>query len=330
VPPGWSYNPSNWTQRTPIIALAVVGLLYVSRYLAGYQLGYFPDVWHPFFVGNPTDPKNGTEEIVTSFVSEAWPVSDAAVGGYTYLLEILTGIVGSRMRWRTMPWLVVLFGLMIAPLGIPSISFIVIQPILIGTWSTIALIGAVAVLIQIPYSLDELVATLQFLRRRKRAGRSLLRVFFLGDTDESPSGPARQAQSESPADIFDQRPGVVAADMVGGGVGLSWCLGLALALGLMLLFTRPLLGVDGSVANAHPLMGALVLTVVSLAAAEVARILRLLIVPLRVALAAVPLIWPAGVAAAVFAVVTGLLLIVASLPRGAIRQHHGSWDRLIR
>ena len=35
----------------------------------------------------------------------AWPVSDAAVGGYTYLLEILTGIVGSRMRWRTMPWL---------------------------------------------------------------------------------------------------------------------------------------------------------------------------------------------------------------------------------
>ncbi len=257
-------------------------------------------------------------------------MSDAAVGGCTYLLEILTGIVGSRMRWRTMPWLVVLFGLMIAPLGIPSIAFIVIQPILIGTWSTIALIGAVAVLIQIPYSLDELVVTLQFLRRRKRAGRSLLRVFFLGDTDESPSGPARQAQSESPADIFDQRPGVVAADMVGGGVGLSRGLGLALVLGLMLFFTRPLLGVEGSVANAHHLIGALVLTVVSLAAAEVARILRLLIVPLGVALAAVPLIWPAGVAAAVFAVVTGLLLIVASLPRGAIRQHHGSWDRLIR
>ncbi len=44
VPPGWSYNPSNWTQRIPIIALAVVGLLYVSRCLAGYQLGYIPDV----------------------------------------------------------------------------------------------------------------------------------------------------------------------------------------------------------------------------------------------------------------------------------------------
>ena len=63
------------------------------------------------------DPRNGTEEIITSYVSEAWPVSDAAVGGYTYVLEILTGIVGSRARWRTMPWLVMLFGLMIAPLG---------------------------------------------------------------------------------------------------------------------------------------------------------------------------------------------------------------------
>ena len=63
-------------------------------------------------------------------------MSDAAVGGYTYLLEIVTGIVGSRCRWRTMPWLVVLFGLMIAPLGIISILFIIIQPIVIGTWST--------------------------------------------------------------------------------------------------------------------------------------------------------------------------------------------------
>src|SRR5690606_32660518 len=117
-------------------------------------------------------------EIITSYVSEAWPVSDAAVGAYTYMLEILTGLVGSTARWRTMPWLVVLFGLMIAPLGVVSIFFIVIQPILLDTWSTLALIAAVAVLVQIPYSLDELVATLQFVRRRVRAGASWLRVFL--------------------------------------------------------------------------------------------------------------------------------------------------------
>ena len=36
-----------------------------------------------------------------------------------------------------MPWLVVIFGLMIVPLSVTSISFIIIQPILIGTWSTL-------------------------------------------------------------------------------------------------------------------------------------------------------------------------------------------------
>ena len=50
-------------------------------------------MWEPFFAGAADDPRNGTEEIITSSVSEAWPVSDAAAGGYTYLLEILTGIV---------------------------------------------------------------------------------------------------------------------------------------------------------------------------------------------------------------------------------------------
>jgi hypothetical protein len=82
-----------------------------------------------------------------------------------------------------MPWLVILFGLMIAPLGITSIFFIVIQPIVIGAWSTIALIAAAAVLVQIPYSRDELLVTLQFMRRRARAGRNWLRVFLFGDTD---------------------------------------------------------------------------------------------------------------------------------------------------
>ena len=68
VPPGWSYNPSEWTQRLPIIVLAIVGL-YVSRYLAAYQLGYIPGVWDPFFAASsPLDPRNGTEDIITSWV----------------------------------------------------------------------------------------------------------------------------------------------------------------------------------------------------------------------------------------------------------------------
>ena len=324
MPPGWSYNPSNWTQRLPIIVLAVIGL-YVSRYLAAYQLGHIPDVWDAFFAGSPLDPQNGTEEIITSWVSRAWPVSDAAVGGYTYLLEILTGIVGSRMRWRTMPWLVVLFGLMIAPLGITSIFFIIIQPLVIGTWSTIALIGAAAVLIQIPYSLDELLATLQFLRRRANASQNWLRVLFVGGTDEM-----RETQNAEPiTDEFDQSPAAVIKNMVGGGVSLPWNLALAALIGLSLLFTRITLGADGSLANAHHVIGSLVLTVVSIAAAEVARPVRYLSVPLGALLIAAPFMFVASMVTTVVSMVLGAGLVVLSIRRGPIRERYGNWNRLI-
>ena len=328
VPPGWSFNPSSWTQRLPIILLAIIGL-YVSRYLAAYQLGHIPDVWDPFFAGSPVDPQNGTEEIITSWVSRAWPVSDAAVGGYTYLLEILTGIVGSRMRWRTMPWLVVLFGLMIAPLGITSIFFIIIQPLVIGTWSTIALIGAAAVLVQIPYSLDELLATLQFVRRRAKAGQNWLRVLFVGDTDEMPKSRNPAPNAEPIADEFDQSPTAVVKHMLGGGVSLPWNLALAALIGLSLLFTRVTPGADGSLANAHHVIGSLVLTVVSIAAAEVARPLRYLNMALGTALMAVPFMLGAGMVATVASMVLGAGLVVLSIRRGPIRERYGNWDRLI-
>ena len=330
VPPGWSYNPSEWTQRLPIIVLAIVGL-YVSRYLAAYQLGYIPSVWDPFFAGSPTDPQNGTEEIITSWVSKAWPVSDAAVGGYTYLLEILTGIVGSRMRWRSMPWLVVLFGLMIAPLGITSIFFIIIQPVVIGTWSIIALIGAAAVLIQIPYSLDELLATLQFLRRRAQAGQHWLRIFFVGDTDEIPKIPMipNAASIETNTDEFDQSPSAVFKAAITGGVSLPWNLALAALIGLSLMFTRLTLDIDGNIAHAHHVIGSLVLTVVSIAAAEVARPVRYLNMLLGAALMAAPFMFAAGITATIVSVGLGVALIVLSVRRGLIRERYGNWDRWI-
>lgn len=55
VPPGWSYNPSTWTQRLPIIALALVGFL-ASR----YQLDHITNAWDPFF-------GNGTERVPVGY-----------------------------------------------------------------------------------------------------------------------------------------------------------------------------------------------------------------------------------------------------------------------
>ncbi len=324
IPPGWSYNPSDWAQRLPIILLALLGL-YVSRYLAGYQLGHIPALWDPFFPGSPTDPRNGSEEIVTSWVSTALPVSDAAMGGYTYLLEILTGLVGSRRRWRTAPWLVLLFGLMIVPLGITTILFIVIQPVVLGTWSTLALVGGAAVLIQIPYSLDELLATAQFLRRRVRAGQPWLRVLFLGDTDELPAA----ADKRDVIDEFDQPLGVVLKSIVGGGVSLPWNLALAGLIGLALLFTRVTLGAEGSLADAHHIIGCAVLTVVAIAAADVARPARALNALLGVGLMFVPLLFDSDKLQFAVTLGLGIALVLLSVRRGPILERYGAWNRLL-
>ena len=318
-PRGWSINPSSWTQRLPIIALALVGL-YVSRYLAAYQLGHIDGVWEPFFEGGP-DPRNGTEEIITSSVSQAWPVSDAGLGALTYMLEILTGVVGSRQRWRTMPWLVLLFGIMIVPLGVVSIFFIIIQPIWIGTWCTLCLIAAAAMLIQIPYSLDELLATCQFLWRRKREGERLLRIFFVGDTEQSgPSKPVRE---------FERSPGEIARDAISGGVNLPWNLAVSIVIGAWLMLTRLTLGTDGGMANADHLIGALVVTVSVIACAEVARTARYLNIVLGAALFVTPFVYGVSSAQLFASIVCGLALITLALRRGRVEGRYAGWNRYI-
>lgn len=322
LPPGWSFNPSSWTQRLPIILLAVVGLL-VSRYLTAYQMGHIDGVWEPFFAGSADDPQNGTEEIITSSVSEAWPVPDAAIGAYTYALEILTGIVGSRARWRTMPWLVILFGLMIVPLGVVSISFIIIQPIVIGTWSTLTLIAAAAMLIQIPYSLDELTASISFLRRRVRAGQSLVGAMLFGGPDEGTAVtmPRREFEGRS--------AGQVSKAMWTGAVNLPWTLWVAGAIGVSFLFTRLTLGAEGTMANADHLLGALVLTVLALAAAEIMRAARFLLIPLGLAIAAAPFLFDGSGTHIVLSVVGGLAIAGLSINRGRITERYGTLERII-
>lgn len=320
IPPGWEYSPSGWFQRVPIILLAWVGF-HISRYLTAYQLGHIDNVWEPFFAGGP-DPQNGTEEIITSSLSKAWPVPDAGVGALTYALEILTGIIGSARRWRTMPWLVILFGIMIVPLGAVSITFIIVQPILIGTWCTLCLIAAAAMLLQIPYSLDEIVATAQFLIRRKRAGQSVLRVFFVGDTDEGES-------NKHDEDEFERKPKDLAKEMLSGGVSAPWNLIASILVGMWLMCTRLTVGAEGPLANADHLIGALAITIAITAFAEVGRAVRYVNVLFGVALLIVPFVYDASTPVMLSEVVCGLLLILLSLRRGAIRGQYGSWNRRI-
>jgi nucleoside-diphosphate-sugar epimerase/uncharacterized membrane protein len=314
IPPGWRYSPSTWTQRIPIIALAFVGL-YISRYLAAYQLGHTPAAWDPFF-------GDGTERIITSEVSKAWPVPDAGLGALTYTLEILTGIIGGRARWRTMPWLVVLFGVMIVPLGAVSLFFIIIQPIVIGTWCTLCLVAAAAMLLQIPYSIDELVASGQFLLDRKRKGKSVVLAFLRGDTMEG--------GRRIPPDDFERPARAVLKDMLGGGVNVPWTLALSAILGIGLMCTRLVFGTEGAQADSDHLLGALIVTVSVTAMAEAARPARFVNILLAVALVFAPFMFDGGSLVADLAgVAAGLLLAALSIPRGRIDNPYGGWSRYL-
>lgn len=317
IPPGWTYCPSTAAQRFPIAVMGLLGLL-ISRHLTAYQFGHIDYAWEPFFAGSTTDPRNGTEEIITSHISEAWPIPDAGLGAVAYLLEILMAVMGTRDRWRTMPWMVMGLAILVVPLGIISIYFIIIQPVLLGTWSTLALGAALAMLIMIPFMLDEVIAMFQFLVWAKRRGKSIIRTFFKGDAIDSGSEYDVDTQAA---------PRLFAVDAA-RGVTLPWTLLAIVVVGIFLMLTRIFIGTTGSTANTHHVIGALVITVAVIATAEVARAFRLLNLPLAAWLLAAP--WFAeNVSAVELAVSTVAALAIAalSLPRGRrSKEHYANWD----
>lgn len=170
VPPGWSGNPSSWGQRLPIVALAILGAA-VAGYLSLFQFGLVARVWEPFF-------GDGSRAILTSSVSRVLPIPDAALGCIGYIVDAVTGVIGGRARWRRMPWIVVLFGLAVGPLGAISILLVVMQPVLFGEFCTLCLFTAFISVLMIGPALDELLASLQHLKRVRVNGGSVWHAFW--------------------------------------------------------------------------------------------------------------------------------------------------------
>jgi hypothetical protein len=169
TPPGWTGNPSSWRQRLPIVALATLGFA-IAGYLTAFQVGLIDEVWEPFF-------GDGSRRVLESGISRVLPVPDAALGAFGYLLDAVTGVVGGRDRWRSMPWIVVLFGIAVGPLGAVSILLVILQPVALDAWCTLCLASAVVSVLMIGPALDEVLASLQHLRREVAGGRSAVRAF---------------------------------------------------------------------------------------------------------------------------------------------------------
>jgi hypothetical protein len=314
VPPGWSYNPSTWHQRAPMIIGAFAGWM-ISRYLAAFQLGYIEAIWEPFF--GP-----GTVEVLRSEVSRAFPVSDAGLGAAAYTLEVLMAAMGGKTRWRTMPWMVTIFFILIVPLGVTSIVLVILQPVAVGWWCTLCLATALIMLLMIPFTVDELVATGQFLRASRRQGKSLWRTFWVGGTLDQENRDERTPEYGAPIARL--------APAAAWGVTMPWTLLVCTALGIWLMLAPTLFGIEHWAAHSNHLTGALVITVSVIVMAEVIRAGRFLNLLFGTWIIAAPwLLVGATLNFKLNNAVVGILLILFSLPRGPVRERYGAWDRLI-
>lgn len=170
IPPGWSYNPSTWKQRLPIVGVAIVGMA-IATYMGLYQLRWISDVWEPFF-------RNGSRTILNSKVSHLFPIPDALLGAIGYLADAVTGVIGGTRRWKTMPWMVIVFGLAVGPLGAISVLLVILQPVMFDAWCTLCLVTAVLSVVMIGPAVDEMLASCQFLKRVKHRGGSVWKAFW--------------------------------------------------------------------------------------------------------------------------------------------------------
>jgi Vitamin K epoxide reductase family len=271
-----------------------------------------------------TEPgMNGTETVITSAVSKGFPIADAGFGAVAYVLDILTGAMGDQRRWRTMPWLVLVFGLLIVPLGAVSIGFIIIQPTVIGALCALCLVQAAITVILIPYSVDEVWATLQFLLQSRRAGRPFWRTLLRG-------GPGFSEERDRTQGL-DMPFAQVAREFLAGGVTYPWTLLASVVLGAFLLTTPVTLAVEAPLYFSDQVVGCLVITIAVTALAEVTRAVRFLNVPLGLWIAASPLLLAGGGGlSGTIHVALGLGLAALSLPRGRrTKEHYGGWDRYI-
>lgn len=230
------------------------------------------------------------------------------------------GFMGDKSRWRTMPWMVTFFGILVVPLGVVSITLIILQPLVVGSWCTLCLVTAAAMLVMISLTLDEVVAMVQFLVEAHAEGQSLWRPFWMGGT-------LRQVDRAS----VPVRSDVVSAPALVWGVTLPWTLLASAAVGVWLMLAPSILSSRPPAAHSDHFVGALVVTVAVIAIAEVGRAFRFVNVLFGVWLIVASwLLVGATTGAAWNDALAGALVLALSFRRGRIDERYGWSEGLIR
>jgi hypothetical protein len=169
----WNYNPSSWSQRIPLCLFALAATA-IAVYLALYQWRLVPDVWDPVF---GPQSRRVLDSDVSHKMRQWMRIPDAALGAVGYFSEAVLALAGSTRRWQYRPWLVLLFGFDVIPLGIVSVVLVILQGTVVGSWCFLCLITALISPVLIYYAYDEVWSCLLYLWRVwRRSGR--LRVVW--------------------------------------------------------------------------------------------------------------------------------------------------------
>lgn len=181
-PRPWSYNPSAWKQRIIICCIAAIAVL-IALYMGLYQWRIIDHVWDPVF-------GDQTEKVLDSNVSHIlrkwFRIPDAIMGAFAYLGDILFALAGSTRRWQDRPWLVILFGLDVIPLGGVSAVLVFMQGAVVGSWCFLCLVTAVISIVLIFLAYDEIWSCILYLHTvwKKTKNKRLLWNTFWGRASE--------------------------------------------------------------------------------------------------------------------------------------------------
>jgi uncharacterized membrane protein len=130
--------------------------------MALYQWRVIDQVWDPVF-------GEQSAKVLDSNVSERmrqWlRIPDAALGAVGYFSEVVLGLAGCTRRWQYRPWMVILFGIDVIPLGLVSAVLVVLQGTVVGSWCFLCLVTAAISLALIYFTYDEVWSCLLYLFR---------------------------------------------------------------------------------------------------------------------------------------------------------------------
>jgi len=123
-----------------------------------------------------------TQQVLDSEVLDWFGIPDAALGAIAYLGDAIFGAAGSTRRWQYRPWLVVLFGIDVIPLGGVGAILVLVQAFVLGKYCTLCLVTAAISLVLVYWAYDEVWSSLKYVWRvwKRTQGKTDVWNFFWG------------------------------------------------------------------------------------------------------------------------------------------------------